>query len=153
MANPQRGRSTRTRESAGAPGEGLLRRFEEAHANYSRAVEEASSAQERQKRLEEAYLGYLRGVFEASPKRDPVGYLEAYVNYGRAVREAVLPSEIRDRLVEAFRTYLRAHKEAWADVDVDALDAAALAALAQGMLAVASSASWTLALGSEGSAV
>jgi len=155
MTNPQSGRSgrsARSGESASESGEAVARRLEEAYENYSRAIQAAYSAEDRQKSFEEAYLSYLRGAFGAIAKQDPVSYFEAYLNYMRGTREAALPSESRERLVEAFRTYLNAYKEAWTEVDVRAFDATALAALAQGMQALAYSASWTLALESEGSA-
>lgn len=109
--------------------------FEDAYLAYVQGVNEARAESARP--YQDASKSYRQSVSRAWESGDHLQAYEAYLDYLKDVNKAVSDPELGRRSQEAYRTYVQALKEAWANVDPSALDPRRLAALAQGMLAVA----------------
>lgn len=101
-----------------------LRRFEDAHLNYLREVRDVWAEAQRhyQQAYQRASQHLTRALSEPATLRDPVAQQKAYHEQAEQVRKAVSPDELRKRFEEAYRNHLRALKDAWANLDVDAID-------------------------------
>jgi hypothetical protein len=115
--------------------------FEEAHQDYLRALQQVWTPQDAQRHVEEANIAYIRQVLEAQATGDIIRRFEVDLGYMRALQ---LPDQVRQQFDEVYRTYLRAVQEAWARLDVNALDANTLAAIGQLLLAASCAASPTI---------
>jgi len=117
--------------------------FEDAYLAYVRGVNEALA--QSAKPYQEASDTYRDSMTQAWESGDQVQAYEAYLNYMKDVTKAVSDPEPSRRRHEAYRAYIQALRDAWANVDPNALDARHLAAIAQVMLAVASQEAGTTA--------
>lgn len=115
--------------------EELLKPFVEAHREFLEATQAAWTAEDYQKRSTDAFLDYVRALQEAAG--DPFKSYEAYFRYARAQHEALVPDEARQRFDDAFKDYVRKVKDAWANLNADALDPTSLANVSHAVLSVA----------------
>ena len=101
-----------------------LRRFEDAHLNYLREVRDvwAEAQRQYQHACERASQELARALSDPATQRDPAAAQEAYREQAEKVQQAVSPDELRKRFEEAYRHHLRDLKDAWAKLDVDAID-------------------------------
>src|SRR2546425_7123888 len=111
----------------------VLKDFESAYMNYMQTLQGAWIPEEAQKRFEDAYLDYMRALLQAA--NDPLKRVEAEIQYMRALREARMPQDVQKRFQEAFQGYIRALQGAWAQLDINALDAGSLIVIGQSITA------------------
>jgi len=129
--------------SVTAKPEEILKRIEEEYCKYLHTLQEAWDMEEVNQRLREAFLNYVRALQEAGPY-DALKSYEAYFNYLRACQEAWRPERVKKLFNEAYLDYVRALQQAWAQIDINALNANSLAIIGQNMLVVACYAGKTL---------
>lgn len=97
-----------------------LRRFEDAHINYLRDVRDAWA--ETQEQYNQAYQQHAQSFSESAANADPLTRYQVYRDHVEQLQKSVSPEASRKRFEEAYRNHLRALKEAWAKLDVDAVD-------------------------------
>jgi hypothetical protein len=127
--------------------EGVQRDFHEAAGEYFEALTRAGVPEELGHSAAEAYARYsevLQDTWSAPELQERA--LGAYLEYTDVVARAWAPEPLAERASEAYRTYIHALRETWVTVDVDMIDAASLAAIANGMLSVA----WMAGMSSAG---
>jgi hypothetical protein len=112
-------------------------------AEYYSALAAAGIPEQELQEGNEAFARYLEVVGEAAiPAELQERALEAYRRYADLVERSWAPSERSQHAASAYRDYIRRLRQAWAAADEDALNATALAAIAQSMATVA----WTASL-------
>jgi hypothetical protein len=127
--------------------EGVQRDFHETAGEYFEALMRAGVPEEESRRAAEAYGRYAEVLRDAwSVPELQQRALAAYLEYSDAVAQAWAPEPLARHASDAYRTYIHALQEAWTSVDMNRIDPASLAAIANGMLAVA----WTAELSSAG---
>ena len=109
--------------------------FEDAYLTYIRGVNEARA--QSAKPYQDAGNSYRESMTRAWESGDHLQAYEAYLNYLQAVTKAMSDPEASRRRQDAYGAYVQALRDAWATVDPTSLDPRHLAAIAQGMLAVA----------------
>lgn len=105
----------------------VQRRFEEAYRSYMRALRDASRDDTAQKRAASVFVDYMQALLDARAPQDVLKRFDACLNYLRALQE--VQWEARRPFEAAYVDYVRALQGAWAQVDVNTLDTAALAAI------------------------
>jgi hypothetical protein len=122
--------------------------FEEAYRAYLSAMEQALADPSLQARAADAYTDYM-GVLQDVWTADAQARAgRATADYGRALQQGLRTADARRCAEQAYRAYVRSLKQAWAEVDPDAVDFGSLSAMSQGMMAV----EWMLSLGLQDSA-
>ena len=111
----------------------VQQRFEEAYRSYMRALRDASSDDTPQKRAASVFVDYAQALLDARAPEDVLKRFDACLNYLRALQE--VQREAQRPFEAAYVDYVRALQEAWAQVDVNALDTAALAAIGRSVAA------------------
>ncbi len=97
-----------------------LRNFEDAHLNYWRELQDAwAEAQQRYQQAQQQYAQAFSG-FRAT--EDPLKQYESYRDQIEQLQQSFSAEDVRKRFEEAYRNHLRAIKDAWAKLDVDAID-------------------------------
>ena len=132
--------AARAAAAASAEPADTLKPFEEAYDEYFRQLQEAWSYEEACDRIDKAQHDYEDSVKEISASPDPVRHVEAYAQLMRNVQEAWLPKESRNKFEKAYTTYLEVTAKAWANADINNLNAAQLSAIGQSMMIVAQNA-------------
>jgi hypothetical protein len=101
-----------------------LRRFEDAHLNYLREVRDvwAEAQRKYQHACQRAAQQLEHALSDPATQRDPAAQQKAYHEQAEQVQKAVSPDELKKQFEEAYRNHLRALKDAWANLDVDAID-------------------------------
>lgn len=100
-----------------------LRHFEDAHLNYLREVRDvcADAQQRYQQAYQQAYQQQIQAysslAYAEPQKRSEPSRLRA-----EQQESSFSPEDVQKRLEEAYRNHLRAIKDAWAKLDVDAID-------------------------------
>jgi len=117
--------------------------FEEASRQFMQALQDAWAPSDIQQRGSFAESQYAQAVQQASLSEAFLRVAQAHASCMQVVQEALQRQGIPARASEAFRIYLRELRALWAEVDVDAIDAPALAAIGQSMVGVASMAAAT----------
>jgi hypothetical protein len=97
-----------------------VRRFEDAHLNYFRELRDIWV--QTQDQFNEAFRTQARKFAESTQNADPATRFQAYRENVEQLQKSVNPDDVKQRFEEAYRNHLRALKDAWANVDVDALD-------------------------------
>jgi hypothetical protein len=111
--------------------------FGEPYLKFTKSLQDAVTHPELNQHAAEAYGEFMRVLQDTWKEADQKRPKEAYEKYVNAVQEALSPSLVQERSRDAFQAYLQAIHEAWNRVDVNSLDAASLAAIAESMLRVA----------------
>ena len=96
------------------------RRFEDAHLNYWREVRDVWT--ETQGEFNKAFREQAQKFSESTLNADPATRFQAFRDQTEQVQKSVDPEDVKKRFDDAYRNYLRALKEAWAHLDVDAVE-------------------------------
>ena len=114
-------------------------RFDAAFAALTQALGDALATTGQHERVNAAYLEYMQLLQAALAGQDvqPQG-AQAYARYIEMLQGALSALPQQEKALEAFRQYMRVVRDAWAGVDSDTLDPAAVAAIAQTMLVASS---------------
>ena len=97
-----------------------LKDFEDAHLNYVRELQDAWA--DAQQRYQQAQQQHAQAFSNFTTPDDPLKRYEAYRDQLEQLRQSLAPEDVRKRFEEAYRNHLRAIKDAWAKLDVDAID-------------------------------
>jgi hypothetical protein len=97
-----------------------LRNFEDAHLNYLRELQDTWA--DAQQRYQKACQQNAQAFSSFTAPEDPLKRYESYRNQVEQLQQSFSPEDVRKRFEEAYRNHLRAIKDAWARLDVDAID-------------------------------
>jgi hypothetical protein len=97
-----------------------MRRFEDAHLNYWREVRDICAGI--QDEFNQAYREQAKKFAESTVNADPATRFQAYRDHLEQVQKSVNPEDVQKRYEEAYRNYLRNLKDAWASLDVEAIE-------------------------------
>ena len=118
-----------------------LAAFERAYVTFVQSLQSFASGSDLQDQLSQSYAEYQRalgaGVSDEQAQRAAAG---VYARHIELLQRALSPEHLRQRTGDALLLYLQAVKAGWADIDERAVPPAALAAIGQSFLAVATTA-------------
>jgi hypothetical protein len=118
-----------------------LAAFERAYLNFLQSLQSFATGGDLQNQLSQTYAEYNRalgaGVRDEQTQRAAA---DAYARHIELLQRALSPEHMRQRTGEAWLQYLQAIKAAWAAIDERAVPPAALAAIGQSFMAVATTA-------------
>jgi len=97
-----------------------MRRFEDAHLNYWREVRDLCTGT--QEEFNRAFQQQAKKFAESTVNADPVTRYQAYRDHVEQVQKSVNPEDVQKRFEDAYRNYLRNLKDAWASLDVEAIE-------------------------------
>jgi hypothetical protein len=114
------------------------RSAQEAYDNYLVAYRRAQSNAEEtpEAEVQQAYRHYVR-VYEEGQQAARKVYADAVRSYQREIEN--IQDEVRQAWRVAFRDYIQGMQRSWAEIDLDTISGVALAAIAQTMIAAATS--------------
>lgn len=129
---------TESQAAASIPGEATLP-FDRAFADLAQALQNALATTTQHDAVMTRYSDYVALLQAAMAGQDVRLQCEqAYAIYIAALQEALAAAPQRQHAFDAFDRYISAIRDAWTSVDVRMLTAEAIAAIAQQMLAAAS---------------
>jgi hypothetical protein len=118
-----------------------LAAFERAYVNFLQSLQSFASGSDLQDQLSQSYAEYHRALGSGVPDEQAQrAAAEAYARHVALLQRALSPEHMRRRTGDALLEYLQAVKAAWAVIDERAVPPAALAAIGQSFMAVATTA-------------
>jgi hypothetical protein len=111
----------------------------DAHHTYMQAVRDAWGTEDAQNRLAEAQQAYAKAHADIQTEAQKRA-LDEHENFQQELRRATEQANLQERFAEAYHEYLCAVHLAWAQLDVETLDPAALALISQSLASVAQAA-------------
>lgn len=117
--------------------EGPQKGFAEAYSNYRSALYNAWGS-DAERRITESYTVYgqiLGRAWESEELQHQVG--ESYQRYMDTLQQCTSTDTAHQQVLNAYHTYIMHIKEIWAEMDVENIDPASLAAIGQSMTWIA----------------
>lgn len=114
-------------------------RFDEAASRFSLALQDAWTPHI-QERGNGAYTAYMQTLQDPAAFHFQQRTAQAYAAFMQVVFEALQRPDIQARAQDSYREYVRSLRDAWAELDVDAVDPEQLLAISQSMMSTAWSA-------------
>jgi hypothetical protein len=128
----------------------IQRAFYDAAGDYFRTFQEAEVPQETRDGVAEAYAGYVAVLQEPWTVPDlQERALDAFRRYAESMDAAMTADGLAARATGSYRRYVEAVRDGWTAVDPGSLSPESLAAIAQSMLTVASTAGLCPQVGDE----
>jgi hypothetical protein len=115
--------------------ERVARRFQEAHTQFQKEMQDAVCPEDAQRRLLDAYLQYVKALQEAG--YDQLKVLEAQLQYVREVQDATASEKALETGRETVSRFVRSFEEAWATLDTANPNPHTLAAMGQWLMTAA----------------
>ena len=118
-----------------------LAAFERAYVNFLQSLQSLAAGTDLHDQLSQSYAEYHRAIGVRVPDEQAQrAAAEAYSRHVELLQRALSPEQMRQRANDALLQYLRAVKAAWAVIDERSVAPAALAAIGQSFMAVATTA-------------